>query len=337
MNIMSKTMTAVATVAFAAAAHAASAKDLKYAHFQSADLSSPKHAAALAFESCVEGKTSGSIDVQIFPASQLGGGSEIMEGLQLGTVQMAVIHDGPISAVYKPFSVLAMPYIFDDQAMAWSIMDGEFGQSLADDMLAKTGIRSFGVADNGVRNFTNNVRPIAEPSDMEGLKMRVMTAPVWVKLVESLGASATPVPWPELPGALQQGVVDGQENGVTNIVNASLYQHQRYVSLDGHVFSWHAYLMSDAFYSSLDGGEQRAVNQCVEIAKTIHRGMTAAQDANATAILTEKGMEVVPVSPEQKAMFREASQPAVREFIVSEIGNEWPDRLDAAVAAYNAE
>ena len=124
---------------------------------------------------------------------------------------------------------------------------------------------------------------------------------------------------------------------MTNIVNASLYQHQRYVSLDGHVFSWHAYLMSDAFYSSLDGGEQRAVNQCVEIAKTIHRGMTAAQDANATAILTEKGMEVVPVSPEQKAMFREASQPAVRAFIVSEIGNEWPDRLDAAVAAYNAE
>lgn len=136
--------------------------------------------------------------MQIFPASQLGGGSEIMEGLQLGTVQMAVIHDGPISAVYKPFSVLAMPYIFDDQAMAWSIMDGEFGQSLADDMRAETGIRSFGVADNGVRNFTNNVRPIAEPSDMEGLKMRVMTEPVWVKLVESLGASATPVPWSEL-------------------------------------------------------------------------------------------------------------------------------------------
>lgn len=69
---------------------------------------------------------------------------------------------------------------------------------------------------------------------------------------------------------------------MTNIVNASLYQHQRYVSLDGHVFSWHAYLMSDAFYSALDGGEQRAVNQCVEIAKTIHRGMTAAQDATAT-------------------------------------------------------
>ncbi len=327
-------MLSTAAIALSVAANAASAKELKYAHFQSADLSSPKHAAALAFETCVEGKTSGSIDVQIFPASQLGGGSEIMEGLQLGTVQMAAIHDGPISAVYKPFSVLAIPYLFDDQAMAWSVMDSDFGDALFEDMREKTGIRGFGVADNGVRNFTNNVRPVAEPEDMKGLKLRVMTAPVWITLVESLGASATPVPWPELPGALQQGVVDGQENGVTNIVNASLYQHQKYVSLDGHVFSWHAYLMSDSFYEGLTDGEKNAVDQCVEISKTIHRGMTAAQDANATAILSEKGMEVVSVSPEQKAKFRAAAQPAVREFVVGEIGAEWPDRLDAAIEAY---
>ena len=336
MKTTTKLLTTTAAIAIGFAG-AASAKDLKYAHFQSADLSAPKHAAALAFESCVEGKTGGSIDVQVYPASQLGGGPEVLEGLELGSIQMAVVHDGPISAMYKPFSVLALPYLFDDQAMAWSVMDGPFGEELFEDMRQKTGIRVFGVADNGVRNFTNNVRPVAEPADMEGLKLRVMTAPVWVTLVESLGASATPVPWPELPGALSQGVVDGQENGVTNIVDASLYQHQKYVSLDGHVFSWHAYMMSDAFYEGLTDAEKQAVNQCVEIAKVIHRGMTAAQDTNASAILAEKGMEVIQVSPEQKAMFRELAQPAVREYIVSEIGEEWPDKLDAAVEAYRAE
>jgi len=92
------------------------------------------------------------------------------------------------------------------------------------------------------------------------------------------------------------------------------------------VFSWHAYLMGEDFYQGLSGAEQTAVAQCVEISKTIHRGMTAAQDANATAILSEKGMEVVPVSPAQKAMFRDAAQPAVR-----------PNKLDAAVAAYRGE
>ncbi|EAQ03256.1 TRAP dicarboxylate transporter, DctP subunit [Pseudooceanicola batsensis HTCC2597] len=324
------------TAAATALAGAVQAQDkvLKYAHFQSADMSSPKHAAALAFESCVEGKTSDAIDVQIFPASQLGDGPTVMEGLELGTIQMGVVHDGPISGTYKPFSVLAMPYIFDDQAMAWSVMDGEFGDALFEDMRDQTGIRVFGVADNGVRNFTNSVRPVSQPSDMEGMKMRVMTAPVWVNLVESLGASATPVPWPELPGALQQGVVDGQENGVTNILNASLYQHQKYVSLDGHVFSWHAYMMNEDFYQGLSGDQQTAVDQCVDIAVTIHRGMTAAQDANAATILSEKGLEVTPVSPENKAKFREAAQPAVRDYIVGEIGEDWPDRLDDAVQAY---
>lgn len=334
MKLTSRLLGATAALAIASAAGAASAKELKYAHFQAADMSSPKHAAALAFETCVEGKTAGSIDVQVYPASQLGDGGQVIEGLQLGTIQLGVVHDGPISGVYKPFAVFAMPYLFDDQAMAWSVVDGEFGAELFEDMRAKTGIRVLGLADNGVRNFTNSKVPVAEPEDMKGLKMRVMTAPVWTRLVESLGASATPVPWPELPGALQQGVVDGQENGVTNIVNASLYQHQKYVSLDGHVFSWHAYMINDDFYQGLTEAEKAAVGQCVEISKIIHRGMTAAQDANAATILSEKGLEVVPVSPEQKAKFRELAQPAVREYIVGEIGEEWPGKLDAAVAQY---
>ncbi len=150
-----------------------------------------------------------------------------------------------------------------------------------------------------------------------------------MKLVESLGASSTPVAWPEVPGALSQGVVDGQDNGVTNIVNASLCRHQKYLSLDGHVFSWHAHLMNNDVYEGLTRAKRTAVNQCVEIAKTIHREMTAAQDAKATKILSDLGMTVVPVSPEHKQMFREAAQPAVREFVVGEIGEDWPNQLDA--------
>src|SRR5690606_15825301 len=221
MRVTWKTTAAPVALAVMLVAGGALAKELKYAHFQTADMSAPKHAAALAFESCLEGKTGGAIDVQIYPASQLGDGSQVIEGLELGSIQMGVVHDGPISAVYKPFAVLALPYLFDDQAMAWAVVDGPFGEELFEDMRQQTGIRVFGLADNGVRNFTNSKQPVDTPDDMAGMKIRVMTAPVWIKMVESLGASATPVPWPELPGALQQGVVDGQENGVTNIVDAS--------------------------------------------------------------------------------------------------------------------
>jgi tripartite ATP-independent transporter DctP family solute receptor len=277
----------------------AQTKVIKYAHFQPAKLDQPKQAAALAFKNYVEAASKGSLKVEVYPASQLGNDSATMEGLKMGTIEMAVVHDGPISAVYKPFMVYAIPYLFDDQVMAWTVVDGPFGKEMAEDMTKKTGIRLFALADNGIRHFTNSKRAIKSPDDMKGLKMRVMTGPIWTKLVEPLGASPAPVPWTELPAALQQGVVDGQENGVTNILAASLYQ--------------------------LKG---------VEIAKVIHRGMTAAQDLNAPAILGTLGMEVTALSPEQVAVFRTKSQPPVKAWIEEQIGKEWVEKLFVQVDNY---
>jgi tripartite ATP-independent transporter DctP family solute receptor len=312
----------------------AAPKVIKYSHFQPAKLDQPKHAAALAFKNYVEANTKGSVKVEIYPASQLGDGPTVLEGLKLGTIEMAVVHDGPISGVYKPFMVFAMPYLFDDQEMAWTVVDGPFFKDMAEDMRQKTGIRMFALADNGIRNFTNNKRPITSPNDMKGMKIRVMTGPIWSKLVEPLGASPSPVPWPELPAALQQGVVDGQENGVTNILAASLYQNQKYISLDGHVYSWHAYLMNDRFFKSLSPEEQKVVVRGVEIVKIIHRGMTAAQDMNAPAILGSVGMEVQLLSPEQVAAFRNKSQPVVKAWIEEQIGPEWVNKLFKSIDDY---
>jgi TRAP-type C4-dicarboxylate transport system substrate-binding protein len=169
---------------------------------------------------------------------------------------------------------------------------------------------------------------------MKGLKIRVMPGPIWSKLVSSLDASPSPVPWPELPAALQQGVVDGQENGVTNILAASLYQNQKYISLDGHVYSWHAYLMNDRFYSSLTPTEQKVVIRGVDIAKIIHRGMTSAQDMNAPSMLSDVGMQVTPLSPDQVAAFRKKAQPAVVKWVEEQIGKEWVEKLFSEIENY---
>ncbi len=311
-------------------------KVIKYGHFQPAKLDQPKQAAALAFKNYVEANTKGSLKVEVYPASQLGGGPAVMEGLQLGTIEMAVVHDGPISATFKPFMVYAMPYLFDDQVMAWTIADGPFGKQLAEAMRKKTGIRLLALADNGIRNFTNNKRPIRTPDDMKGMKIRVMTGPIWTKLVEPLGASPSPVPWPELPAALQQGVVDGQENGVTNILAASLYQNQKYITLDGHVYSWHAYMMNENFFQSLSPEEKKVVLKGVDIAKIIHRGMTAAQDMNAQSILGDVGMEVTALSADEVKVFRDKSQPPVRAWIEEQIGKEWVDKLFTEIEKYRA-
>jgi len=310
------------------------AKTIKYAHFQAANDDAPAQVAALAFKQYVEEQTGGEVNVQIYPASQLGNGVEVMEGLRLGTIQLAVVHDGAVAPIYKPFQVFSIPYIFEGQKMAWHVLDGPFGQKMGDDMLAKTGIRLFGMADNGIRHFTNSKRPIHSPEDMKGLKIRVQPGPIFQKLVSSLGASPSVVPWPELPGALQQGVVDGQENGVTNIINASLYQHQDYVTLDGHIYSLHAYMMNSRFYERLSSEEQKIVSKGIEQALKVHRKITAEQDRNAKELLTEKGMQVTELTDEQVAAFRDQAQPEVKAWARQEVGKKWVDGLFNAIQEY---
>lgn len=330
--MLKKTLLLATALAMIGAGQAfADAKVLKYTHYQPGRPDQPKHAAALAFEACVEKATSNSIDVQIFPAGQLGNATAALEGLKLGSLEMAVVHDGGISSVYGAFDVFALPYLFPNHETAYKVLDGDFGKEFADAMLDETGIRLLAYADNGIRHFTNSKHPIKSPADLKGLKMRVQPAPVFIALVDSLGASSSAIDWAELPAALTQGTVDGQENGVTNIMAASLYQSQKYVTLDGHVYSLHAYLISDQFYQGLTDGEKKAVDTCVIEARDIHRDMTRATDLAAEKTLTDVGMEVYVPSADEVSAFREVAQPAVRKHLESEIGAEWVSKLLKAV------
>ncbi len=325
-------MVAASTLVAAPMVRAQQAKVIKYAHFQPAKADQPKHAAALAFKEYVEKNTGGKVGVEIFPAGQFGNDSATMEGLKLGTLELAVAHDGAIATVWKEIGLLGIPYLYDNHEHAWRVYDSEFGREYADNMLKKTGIRLFAFADNGVRHFTNSLRPIRSPADMKGMKIRIQPSPVYKMLVESLGASPSAIPWAELPTALQGKVVDGQENGVTNILAASLYQYQKYITLDGHVWSVHAYMMNDAFYKSLAADQQKVVAQGIDIAKGIHRKMTRDQDVGAKEILTKLGMEVLPLTSAQVEPFRQMSQKPVRDYVDKEIGKDWSDRLFAAIA-----
>jgi C4-dicarboxylate-binding protein DctP len=325
--------TACAAVLALTLAPAHAQKTLKYAHFQPAKDDQPKHVAALAFKQHVEQATNGSVKVEIYPAGQFGKDQPTMEGLKLGTLEMAVAHDGAIATVHKPIGVLGIPFLYDNHEHAWRAYDSAWLRGFSDDMVNKQGIRMLGLADNGVRHFTNSVRPIQTPADMKGLKIRIQPSPVFKALVESLGASASAIPWAELPTALQQKVVDGQENGVTNILAASLYQHQKFATLDGHVWSVHAYLVNDRFWQRLSAAEKKAVEEGTAKAIAIHRRMTSEQDKNAKAILEKVGMQVTVPSAAQVAEFRKLAQPPVRQWAEAEIGKAYVDDLFKAVDA----
>jgi C4-dicarboxylate-binding protein DctP len=326
-------MVAVATAAMAISLPAMAQKLIKYGHYQPGKNDQPKHVAALAFKEHVEKATNSSLKVEIYPAGQLGPAQQVMEGLRLGTVEMAVVHDGGIPGVYKTFNIFGLPYLFNDHAHAYAVLDGQFGKDLAEDMRRRTGIRLAAYADNGIRHFTNSKRPIRTPDDMKGLKMRVQPSPVFVKLVESLGASPTAIDWGELPAALAQGTADGQENGVTNILAGSLFQHQKHVSLGGHVYSLHAYLINDRFYSGLTSVEKKAVDEGVLKAQKIHRDMTREQDLSAKKVLSEKGMTVTELTPSDIERFRRLAQPAVKSYLDAEVSKEWADKLLTAANA----
>ncbi len=331
--IASAAVTAAATLAAPSVIRAQTPRTIRYTHFQPGRLDQPKHAAAIAFKSTVESLTGGKLQVSIFPAGQIAPAQQVMEQLKLGSLDMAVVHDGGIAGVYPPFMVFGLPFVWEHQALAWRVLDGPFGAEMAEDMRRRASIRLLAYADNGIRHFTNSKRAIVTPDDMKGLKIRVQPSPVFVKLVESLGASASAIDWGELPAALAQGTVDGQENGVTNILAASLYQHQKHITLDGHVYSLHAYLFAERVWGRLGAEERAAIVQGTEIAKVIHRGMTTAQDAAAEPILKEKGMTVQKLTAAQIDAFRRPAQPAVRAWLDAEIGREWSEKLLAATAA----
>jgi C4-dicarboxylate-binding protein DctP len=308
-------------------------KTLKYAHFQPAKDDQPKHVAALAFKEHVEKATNGSIKVEIFPAGQFGRDQPTMEGVKLGTLELAVAHDGAIATVHKPIGVLGIPFLFESHEHAWRVYDSAWREGFSSDMIKKTGIRLLGVADNGVRHFTNSLRPIQSPADMKGMKIRIQPSPVFKALVESLGASASAIPWAELPTALQQKVVDGQENGVTNILAASLFQHQKFATLDGHVWSIHGYDINERFYQGLTAAERKAVDEGTAKAVAIHRKMTSDQDKNAKSILEKVGMQVYVPTAAQIGEFRRLAQPPVRQWAEAEIGKAYVDDLFKAIDA----
>jgi C4-dicarboxylate-binding protein DctP len=324
---------AAAAALFLAAPLAQAQKTLKYAHFQPAKDDQPKHVAALAFKEHVEKATNGSVRVEIYPAGQFGKDQPTMEGLKLGTLELAVAHDGAIATVHKQIGVLGIPFLYENHEHAWRVYDSKWKDDFSADMVKKTGIRMLGVADNGVRHFTNSLKPIQSPADMKGMKIRIQPSPVFKALVESLGASASAIPWAELPTALQQRVVDGQENGVTNILAASLYQHQKFATLDGHVWSIHAYLVNERFYQGLTATEKKAVDEGVQKAVAIHRRMTSDQDKNARQILEKVGMQVYVPTSAQVAEFRKLAQPPVRQWAEKEIGKDYVDSLFKAIDA----
>ena len=325
-----------ATLFFLGSQAGAQTITIKFSHGQPPVEEENIHQGVTVFKKIVEQKTAGRVKVEVYPANQLGKEREQFEGVKLGNIEMCMIAEGPMAGFFPEIMVIGIPYLFSNEAVAWRALDGPFGKALFEEMRKKTGVRALGIGENGFRNFTNRVRPIRTPDDLKGLKIRTMENPAHMAMVRALGASPTPIAWGEVYMALQQGVVDGQENPVSVIEVAKFYEVQKYLTLDGHVYSILPILISEKFYQSLPPDIKKIIADTVKIMTTVARGQNIRHVYNGVKILQDKGMTVYSPTEKELQLFRDRSQKPVIEFLEkSKIDKKWIEM--AIKAAKEAE
>lgn len=333
MRLKITTLAMTAAVALGLLATSATAQTIRFAHVDPDDWqNSKKGAAAHVFKNIVEGETD--ITVEIFPAGALGNEDDLVGQAQEGVTQVVMV-SGAMSKVCKAASVLDIPYTFPSAPVAWDVLDGRFGDELARHCLEETGLRTLAYGETGFRNFTNSVREIRKPADMAGLKFRVQPIPLYVEMVKGLGGEPTPIAWTELPNALSTGVVDGQENPVGVVYNNKLHELQKFMTLDGHVYGADFLVINDEFFQSLEPAEREVVAKAARVAGTMGRAIQQWSTAVGVNQVQAEGMQVYSPTAEELAMFREKAQPAVKDWLAGELGDEavWIEKLDAAVEA----
>lgn len=255
----------------------------------------------------------GRYKVEVFPDFQLGGEREMTEGVQLGTIDIVWTSSGPVGNFVPETLITDIPFLFRDYQHARSVLDGPIGQATLDKCTAK-GIVCLAWAENGFRHMTNSKREVKAPGDAKGLKLRTMENQVHMQAFRTLGVQATPMAWPEVLPALQQGTIDGQENPIGVIVSAKLYQMQKFLTLTGHVYSPALVLMSPAAYNKMSPADQKLLREITREAVTINRARVEELERLGLEEAKKNGMQIRTLSTEEKAEFQKALEPAFREF-----------------------
>jgi tripartite ATP-independent transporter DctP family solute receptor len=250
----------------------------------------------------------GVFDFQFYPGGQLGQEREVLEGVRLGTIEMT--SSGVLGVVDPRFDVFDMPFLFSSRDHVYSVLDGEIGQNMLAN-IKDPKLVGLGYFENGWRHITNNKRPIEKPEDLRGLKQRVVEHQVYLATMRALGASAVPIPYGELYTALRSGVVDGQDNPLTNIHSAKFYEVQKYLTLSQHVYSNQVILGNRAWFDKLTPEQQAAVRTAVARATEFQRKASIASDKELIDTLG-KSMQVNDIKDRQP--FIDATKTVYEQF-----------------------
>ena len=277
-------------------------------------------------------KTGGRITVQVFPASQMGNNTELLEQLQFGTLEMCISSVAFLGGFTNTTALLDLPYLFKNEAAAEEVLDGEVGQAMFAD-LSNSGFTGLAWLSTGWRHVTAN-KEIHTPEDMKGLKIRVMENEMHIAHFNAIGASATPMAFSELYTALQNGTVDCQENPWANIDGNRLYEVQKYIIETGHIYDTSPLLASSIWWDSLSDTDKELISSVVTENLTWERQLSADNQAELREKIGSNGTnEVIQLTADEWQAFRDAAQPVYDQYGPA-IGQDLIDAVDAVNAKY---
>ena len=262
------------------------------------------------FKEIVEKNSGGKLKVNLFPGGTLGSDQANVSALQGGALEMVSLNSGILAAQVKDFAVYDFPFMFGNSKEADAVVDGPFGKKMHA-KLEEKGMIGLAYFELGFRNLTNNKRAIKKVSDIEGLKLRVIPNPINVDWVKALGANPTPLPFPEVYAAMEQGAIDGHENPLTVINANKFYEVQKYVALTNHQYNPQSVLMSKKFWDSLSATDKKIVSDAANEASTYQRKQARDQVSVALENLKKNGMQVSELPASEMAVLREKMKPVI--------------------------
>ena len=298
-------------------------RDIYLAHSQAQDAASdPAAALASEFRRSVSELSGGKLKVGIFPAGQLGGNRDMARLVAEGRVHSALVTVGGIAPLYPMIAVTGMPFALDSVEAAYRVYDGPFGQALTADMERKTGLVVLGFGDaGGMHVLTNSRRPIHNPIDMTGLKIRTIPGyKVLDAMIRGLGAVPVNVSSREEFQSLEAGIVDGQTNPASVVLSRRYYYVQSHATLTGHLYAPYVWIYNRDAFNQLSPDEQAVVREAARRAVAAGRALGGLPGHGVDGLV--RSMQVYTPTPSEREAFKSASQPAARESLVKSLGEE---------------
>ncbi len=265
---------------------------------------SPQALSAEEFKARVEKESGGRLVIDLFPSGQLGSAREMFESLQMGSQEIALLPTARITGFNPILQIFDLPFLFPDRQTAYRIFDGEIGAKLLD-TLEKSSVKGLAIYEDGFKHFTCN-KNLETMEDFKGKKFRTMESPIIMEQFKSFGANPTPVDFGELYNALQQGVVDGQENPLATIDSVKLYEVQKYILLSEHAYLGHVFLVSKSWFDGLEPELQGIISKTAKDVAVWERELVAKQESVYLENLKKFGTTVITLSEGEKAKMREA-------------------------------